>query len=51
MIAVLNYGMGNVSSIKNMLIKAGEHNVKLVDKPDGLMKATFRKLGNEGGTG
>ncbi len=39
MIAVLNYGMGNVSSIKNMLIKAGEHNVKLVDKPDGLMKA------------
>lgn len=39
MIAVLNYGMGNIGSIKNMLIKAGENNVELVDKPEGLVRA------------
>ncbi len=39
MIGVLNYGIGNVGSIKNMLIKAGEHNVEFVDRPEGMIEA------------
>jgi imidazoleglycerol phosphate synthase glutamine amidotransferase subunit HisH len=39
MIAVLDYGIGNIGSIRNMLMKAGENDVEFVDRSKQLVKA------------
>ena len=39
MIAVLDYGIGNIGSIRNMLMKAGENDVEFVYSPEQLVKA------------
>ena len=39
MIGILNYGIGNIGSIKNMLSKIGEKNVILIDDADDFKKA------------
>ena len=38
MIAVVDYGMGNLGSIQNMLKKIGEKEVKITDEPEVLEK-------------
>ena len=39
MIAILDYGIGNIASIKNMLLKAGAEEIEFADNSETLKKA------------
>lgn len=41
MIAIINYGTGNSSSIQNMLFLLEQEDVRIVTKPEGLLGAAL----------